>query len=64
MPRALLYLFGHNTIDAIHLTREVECIDEPPKTPTGQIQKRKLRQAGITAKTWDRESVRYHVRRR
>jgi carnitine-CoA ligase len=37
--------------------------DELAKTPTGKVQKTPLREAGITAATWDRESVGYVVRR-
>jgi len=33
------------------------------KTATGKLQKTALRQAGITAATWDRESIGYVVRR-
>jgi len=36
---------------------------ELAKTPTGKLQKAPLREAGITAATWDRESVGYVVRR-
>ena len=36
---------------------------ELAKTPTGKIQKVALREAGVTAATWDRESVGYVVRR-
>jgi crotonobetaine/carnitine-CoA ligase len=36
---------------------------ELPKTPTGKVQKTALREAGVTATTWDRESVGYVVRR-
>ena len=36
---------------------------ELAKTPTGKLQKTPLREAGITATTWDRESVGYIVRR-
>ncbi len=36
---------------------------ELAKTPTGKLQKMPLRDAGITAATWDRESVGYVVRR-
>ena len=36
---------------------------ELAKTPTGKLQKTALREAGITAATWDRESVGYVVRR-
>lgn len=44
--------------------RFVEVVsDELAKTPTGKLQKTPLREAGITATTWDRESVGYVVRR-
>jgi crotonobetaine/carnitine-CoA ligase len=36
---------------------------ELAKTPTGKLQKKPLREAGITAATWDRESAGYVVRR-
>ena len=36
---------------------------ELPKTPTGKLQKTLLREAGVTADTWDREAVGYVVRR-
>ena len=36
---------------------------ELAKTPTGKLQKTALREAGITAATWDRESIGYVVRR-
>jgi acyl-CoA synthetase (AMP-forming)/AMP-acid ligase II len=37
--------------------------DELAKTPTGKLQKTPLREAGVTAPTWDRDSVGYVVRR-
>jgi carnitine-CoA ligase len=43
--------------------RYVEFVAELPKTPTEKIQKHKLRDAGLTATTWDREAVGYRVRR-
>jgi acyl-CoA synthetase (AMP-forming)/AMP-acid ligase II len=36
---------------------------ELAKTPTGKLQKTPLREAGITAATWDRDAVGYVVRR-
>jgi crotonobetaine/carnitine-CoA ligase len=36
---------------------------ELAKTPTGKLQKTRLREAGLTAATWDRDSVGYVVRR-
>jgi len=37
--------------------RYVRILDELPKTPTTKIQKTPLRQAGVTADTWDREAA-------
>ncbi len=46
------------------LPRFVEVVaGELAKTPTGKLQKMALREAGVTASTWDRESVGYVVRR-
>ncbi|MDP6707680.1 MAG: AMP-binding protein [Alphaproteobacteria bacterium] len=44
--------------------RFIEQLAELPKTPTGKIQKQELRAAGVTAQTWDRESVGYTIVRR
>lgn len=43
--------------------RYVRFVDELPKTPSQRIQKYKLRDEGITADTFDRESVGYVVER-
>mgnify|MGYP003628044702 FL=1 len=43
--------------------RFIEFIDEIPKTPSSKIQKNKLRDRGLSARTWDREKVGYKVRR-
>ena len=34
--------------------RYVDFIDEIPKTPTGKMEKYKLREQGVTVTTWDR----------
>ena len=44
--------------------RYIEAVEEVAKTATGKIQKEPLRQAGITNRTWDRESVGYKIARR
>lgn len=44
--------------------RYIDIVDELPKTPTGKIQKHKLREAGVTPTTWDRDAAGYQVRRR
>ncbi len=43
--------------------RFIEFIDEIPKTPSSKIQKNKLRERGLSERTWDREKVGYKVRR-
>jgi len=44
--------------------RFVEVVSgELAKTPTGKLQKTPLREAGVTAATWDRDAVGYVVRR-
>jgi crotonobetaine/carnitine-CoA ligase len=45
------------------IPRYVEFLDALPKTPTAKVQKAQLRQAGITAATWDREAAGYKVTR-
>ncbi len=44
--------------------RFVEATQELAKTATGKIQKEPLRKAGISERTWDRESVGYKLARR
>ena len=43
--------------------RYVEFMDQLPKTQTDKVQKHKLRDAGITPATWDREKTDYLVRK-
>jgi len=41
--------------------RFVEYLDELPRTPTEKVQKNKLREAGISARTWDRVIAGYRL---
>ncbi len=43
--------------------RYLEFVSELPKTPTNRIEKYKLRQAGITEDTWDREKAGVKIKR-
>jgi len=43
--------------------RYVEFMESLPKTPTERVQKFQLRQAGITANTWDREKAGIEIKR-
>ena len=44
--------------------RYIEAVEELAKTATSKILKEPLRQAGVTNRTWDRESVGYKIARR
>lgn len=43
--------------------RFIEFVDELPTTESGKVQKYKLRDRGITSRTWDREAAGYLVKR-
>ncbi|KPK31141.1 MAG: hypothetical protein AMK69_01215, partial [Nitrospira bacterium SG8_3] len=43
--------------------RYLEFVSELPKTPTNRIEKYKLREAGITEDTWDREKAGVKIKR-
>jgi crotonobetaine/carnitine-CoA ligase len=43
--------------------RFVEFVESLPKTPTERVEKYKLKQAGITPNTWDREKAGYKLER-
>ncbi|MFH1242808.1 MAG: AMP-binding protein [Pseudomonadota bacterium] len=43
--------------------RYLEFVSELPKTPTNRIEKYRLREAGITENTWDREKAGVRIRR-
>jgi crotonobetaine/carnitine-CoA ligase len=43
--------------------RYIEFLDELPHTPSQKVQKYKLRAAGVTPATWDREAAGYRVNR-
>ena len=43
--------------------RYVEYVESLPKTANEKVQKAKLREAGITLSTWDREKAGYKVKK-
>ncbi|MDY6834883.1 MAG: ATP-dependent acyl-CoA ligase [Chloroflexota bacterium] len=45
------------------IPRYVEIVDELPKTETHRIEKYKLKAAGVTEQTWDREKAGYKIKR-
>ena len=48
------FLINEQQMPKFMIPRYVEIIDELPKTPTGKVQKHKLKAVGITAASWDR----------
>ncbi len=61
-PEELL-TFCEERMPYFAVPRYVEFVDCLPKTPNEKIQKGKLREAGITPETWDREKAGYRVKR-
>jgi crotonobetaine/carnitine-CoA ligase len=43
------------------IPRYIEFLGDLPRTPTEKVQKNKLREAGVTAQTWDREKAGYRL---
>ncbi len=43
--------------------RYIEYVEELPRTPTQKVEKYKLREAGVTASTWDRQKIGSSVRK-
>jgi crotonobetaine/carnitine-CoA ligase len=43
--------------------RYVEIVSELPQTPTGRVQKFKLRERGVTPGTWDGKTQGFEVQR-
>jgi len=61
-PEELL-AFCEERMPYFAVPRYVEFVESLPKTANEKIQKSKLREAGITAGTWDREKAGYKVKR-
>ena len=55
--------FVNDTAPYFFVPRYIEFLDELPHTPTGRVQKYKLRERGVTETTWDREAAGFVVRR-
>ncbi|HLB12189.1 MAG TPA: ATP-dependent acyl-CoA ligase, partial [Dehalococcoidia bacterium] len=45
------------------LPRYIEFVESFPRTATHKIEKHKLRLAGLTSTTWDREKAGYTIKR-
>ena len=61
-PEELL-AFCEERMPYFAVPRYVEFVESLPKTPNEKVQKSKLREASITANTWDREKAGYKVKR-
>jgi crotonobetaine/carnitine-CoA ligase len=61
-PQELL-AFCQERMPYFAVPRYVEFVDSLPKTANEKVQKAKLREAGVTPSTWDREKAGYEVKK-
>jgi crotonobetaine/carnitine-CoA ligase len=55
--------FVNDNAPYFFVPRYVEFVDDLPRTPTGRVQKFKLRERGVTPGTWDARAAGFEVRR-
>jgi crotonobetaine/carnitine-CoA ligase len=55
--------FVNDNAPYFFVPRYVEFLDDLPRTPTGRVQKFKLRERGVTPETWDARAAGFEVRR-
>ena len=55
--------FVNDTAPYFFVPRYIEFLDELPATPTGRVQKFKLRERGVTPETWDAKQAGFQVKR-
>jgi crotonobetaine/carnitine-CoA ligase len=55
--------FVNDTAPYFFVPRYIEFVDELPATPTGRVQKYKLRERGVTTETWDARLAGFVVKR-
>jgi len=55
--------FVNDSAPYFFVPRYIELVDELPQTPTGRVQKYKLRERGVTESTWDGRSAGFTVER-
>jgi crotonobetaine/carnitine-CoA ligase len=58
---ATLCRFVNDTAPYFFVPRYVELMSELPQTPTGRVQKYKLRERGVTPETWDARKAGFEV---
>jgi crotonobetaine/carnitine-CoA ligase len=63
LPPEQLLAFCEERMPYFAVPRYVELAESLPKTPNEKIQKSKLREAGISTHTWDREKAGYKVKK-
>ncbi len=63
VPPEELLAYCEERMPHFAVPRYVEFVESLPKTPNEKIQKSKLREAGITTHTWDREKAGYKVKK-
>lgn len=55
--------FVNDNAPYFFVPRYIEFMDELPQTPTGRVQKYKLRERGVTPETWDRKAAGFVIER-
>ena len=55
--------FVNDTAPYFFVPRYVEIVDALPQTPTGRVQKFKLRERGVTPETWDGRAEGFEIKR-
>jgi crotonobetaine/carnitine-CoA ligase len=55
--------FVNDTAPHFFVPRYIELMDELPQTPTGRVQKFKLRERGVTPETWDATAANFKIER-
>jgi crotonobetaine/carnitine-CoA ligase len=63
LPPAALISYCNDRMAYFAIPRYLEFVEELPKTPTGRVEKYRLREAGLTTNTWDREKAGVKVTR-
>jgi crotonobetaine/carnitine-CoA ligase len=46
-----------DVLGRFQVPRYIEIMEALPKTPTGKLEKYRLKEDGVNARTWDREAV-------
>jgi crotonobetaine/carnitine-CoA ligase len=63
LPEVELMRFCETRMAYFAVPRYIEYVEQLPATENGKVQKFKLRERGITQRTWDREAAGYKLAR-